>query len=165
MKNMYKSKYTVQAKFLKAMTVIAAVLGAGVYFAGVPYAGRMILDYAPEFSNRYLPWLLLIWLTAVPVAAVFVMCFKLAVAIENGEAFSYESESCLKGVALMAAADSAIFFIGNVIYFLLGINHPSVFIASLSICFVGVCIYVVCSTLSQLVGEAVRIRTENESYI
>lgn len=158
-------KYEQNSKYLKILTVTAAILGVIIYLFAVPYFGSMVAEYAPEFSYCFWPWVIFIWITAIPVGRALFLCFMLATDLGCGRAFSLRSAKSLKGIADCAVIDSALFLLGNIVYLLLGINHPSIFIFSLFICFIGLGIFIVGKTLSQLISEAHELKSENESYI
>jgi hypothetical protein len=68
----------------------------------------------------------------------------------------------LKWISLLAAGDSAFFFLGIIIFAVLGMSHPGVVILSIFIVFVGIAVTVTFAALSHLVYKAARIREENE---
>ena len=105
------------------------ILGVGlciliVYVFVVPMFGRTIVDDAPEFAGWYVPWLVFISITAVPVFIALFFCWKVANNIGNDRSFSMDNANLLKWISWLAAADSAYFFIGNIVLLLLNMSHP-----------------------------------------
>ena len=66
---------------------------------------------------------------------------------------------------MFALADSAYFFIANLVLFFLNMNHPAILLASLFADFAGVVVAVTAAGLSHLVLKAAAIQQENELTI
>ena len=71
----------------------------------------------------------------------------------------------MKRISVLAAIDSAFFFSGNIAYWLIGFNHPSVLLASFFVVFIGVSFSVAAAVLSHLIFKAADIKEENELTI
>ena len=135
------------------------ILGVGlciliVYVFVVPMFGRTIVDDAPEFAGWYVPWLVFISITAVPVFIALFFCWKVANNIGNDRSFSMDNANLLKWISWLAAADSAYFFIGNIVLLLLNMSHPGMTLMSMLIAFFGVAVSIASAALSHLIVKA-----------
>ncbi len=148
-------------------TIIAGmwVFGAALYFVVIPMLGHDIVDDYPEFSGRFVPWLVFIWCTAIPCAAVLVLGWRISSNIGADRSFSRENAKLLKWISYLAAGDAAFFFVGNIVLLLLSMSHPSVALGSLFVVFAGVAIAMAAAALSHLVLKAAAIEEENDLTI
>ena len=83
--------------------------------------------------------------------------------IGKDRSFSIENARLLKWISGLAAGDAAFFFLGNLLYLLLGWSHPGVMLLSLVAVFVGVAISVAAAALSHLVMKAALQQEEREA--
>lgn len=158
----YKMEKAVSKTFKKLIVFVSA---ACVFLYGVviPYLGKEIIQsMGGEFKNYYGPWLALIWLTALPLAIAFIDAWKITSNIEKGRSFSVCTAKMLKNISVLAALDSGIFMAGNILYMILNISHPSVFLASTAVCAFGVCLSVFMGSVSKLAEKAADIKSEND---
>lgn len=153
------------SKWLKIIIIAMALGGLFIYGQVVPFWGIMMILAYPEFSNCHYPWLIMLWLTGIPCYAVLFFSWKIAGNIGKNRAFTYENGKLFKRIAIAAAGDSIFFFVMNVIYLFLNINHPSIVIFSVVIGLVGGAIYVVCSGLSTLVNNAAALQEQSDLTI
>ena len=71
----------------------------------------------------------------------------------------------LQRIAWLAAGDTAFFFLGNVVFTLLSMNHPGILLLSLLICFAGVAVTVAAACLSHLVRKAADLQEQSDLTI
>lgn len=119
----------------------------------------------PEFSFWYWPWLIFLWITAIPCYATLVLGWKITNSIQKNHSFCYKNANLLKQISIFAASDSVFFFIGNMIFLLLHINYLEIILLALFVVFSGVAVSVTAAVLSHLVYKAAQIREESELTI
>lgn len=153
------------SRWLKAVLIGTGICGTVIYFFAFPFLGHDITDAYPEFRSWYWPWLDFLWLTAVPCYAALVSGWKIAGEIGRDNSFCVENAKRLRFISILAAADSALAFAGNLIFLLLNMNHPGVFLLALLIVCVGIALTVVAAALSHLVLKAAKLCEENELTI
>lgn len=153
------------AKWLKFIIIGIGVCGLVIYFLLLPHFGMDLVEENPDLSHCFYPWLIFLWLTAVPCYVVLVLGWRIFGNIGRDNSFCEENSRLLKWVSILAAADSAFFFIMNVVYFFLGMNHPSVLLASLIITFIGAAITVAAAALSHLVLKAAGLQEQSDLTI
>lgn len=71
----------------------------------------------------------------------------------------------MKGIAGMALGDVTFFFMGNVVFLFLNMNHPGIVIASLLIVFIGVAVSVAAVVLSHLIAKAAALKEQTDLTI
>ena len=153
------------AKWLKFIIIGVALCGFVVYAFVIPSIGQGFAYDYPEFSGYYMPWIVFIALTAVPVYIALYLCWKVADNIGHDRSFSLSNAQHLKWISWLAAADSAYFFIGNVVLTLLNMNHPGILFISLVVVFMGVAVSIASAALSHLVLKAADLQEQSDLTI
>ena len=151
--------------WLKIILVGVGVCGLLVYFVVVPSCGNTLLYSYPEYAYRYWPWLIFIWVTALPFYAALFLGWKIAVNIGLDRSFSRDNARYLKWIAWLAALDAIYFFIGNFVMLFSDKSHPGVMLLSLLVVFAGVAVAAVAGALSHLVQKAAVLQEQNDLTI
>ncbi|MCI8360291.1 MAG: DUF2975 domain-containing protein [Clostridiales bacterium] len=152
------------ALWLKGILGGTGVCGAAVYAYLLPFWGQE-LAAGGALSGSYWPWLIFLWLTALPCYAVLVYGWKIAGEIERDNSFCYKNARRLQRVAALAAGDTVFFFAGNLLLLALGRSHPGVAFLSCLVVFAGIAVSVAATVTSHLVYKAAALREENELTI
>ena len=153
------------ASWLKFIIIGVGLCGLIVYALIVPMFGQAQVLEAPEFAYFYMPWLIFISLTAIPVYIALFFCWKVASNIGNDRSFSMDNARLLKWISWLAAADSAYFFIGNIVLLFMNMSHPGVTLMSLIVVFGGVAITIASAALSHLIVKAADLQEESDLTI
>ena len=154
------------SNWLKFIIVGVGLCGLVVYLLVVPMLGQTVAAAEDGLFDRlYWPWLVLIWVTALPIYAALAFGWIIAVNIGKDRSFSVENARLLKWISGLAAGDAAFFFIGNLLYLFLNWSHPGVTLLSLVVVFVGVAISVAAAALSHLVMKAALLQEQSELTI
>ncbi|MBR3475517.1 MAG: DUF2975 domain-containing protein [Oscillospiraceae bacterium] len=154
------------SNWLKFIIVGVGACGLVVYLLVVPMLGQTVaVAEDGVFDHLYWPWLVLIWVTALPIYAALAFGWIIAVNIGKDRSFSVENARLLKWISGLAAGDAAFFFIGNILYLFLDWSHPGVTLMSLIVVFVGVAISVAAAALSHLVMKAALLQEQQELTI
>lgn len=148
--------------WLKAIIAGIGICGLIVYFVILPVYGNSLRQDLPEFAYCFWPWLIFLWVTAIPCYAALVLGWKIAVRIGEDRSFSVDNARSLQTIAWLAAGDTVFFFLGNLVFFFLNMNHPGVLVISLLICFAGVAVTVAAACLSHLVRKAAVLQDESD---
>ena len=158
-------KQTTLAAWLRAILLGMGICGLGVYAGAVPMLGESLVAEYPEFRRCYLPWLGLIWATALPCFLALGCGWRIAGNIGLDRSFTVTNARLLRWISVLAAWDAAVFFGGNLIYLLLDLNHPGIVLFSLLVSFAGVAIAVAFAALSQLVRRAAVLQDQSDLTI
>ena len=153
------------SNWLKAIIIGMGFIGLVFYGVVVPALGNDLVSHYPEYNDAYYLWVVFLWLTAIPCYIVLYLAWKISANIGKDNSFSKENAVCMKYISMLAAGDSIFFFIGNIVYLVIGFNHPSVVLASLVIVFIGVSIAVAAAVLSHLILKAAQLKEENDLTI
>lgn len=153
------------AGWLRFIIIGVGICALVVYAAVIPMLGQSIIYDAPEFAGWYVPWLVFISITAIPVFIALCLCWKVTRNIGSDRSFSMENARLLKWVSWLAAADSAYFFIGNIVMLFLNMSHPGVTLLSLLVVFVGVAVSIAAAVLSHLIVKAADLQEQSDLTI
>ena len=152
--------------WLKAVIIGTGIFGLIVFGFFIPAYGANFASLNPEVAYCYWPWLIFLWLCSVPCFASLFFGWKIASNIGNDNSFSFDNAKQLKIISILAAGDSAFFFIGNWSLALMDMSHPSmIIIITPLVVFVGIAITVVCAALSHLVYKSAVLQSENDLTI
>lgn len=153
------------SRWLKAIIGGMAICGALIYLYIIPILGRDLVDARPEYTSWYFPWLAVVLVSAIPYYWGLYFGWKVSTEIGKDNSFSMENAEYLKNISILAALDSLYFFAANVVFMVIDMNHPGVFLISLIVVFIGVAVTVAAAALSHLVRKAAEIQQENELTI
>ena len=150
---------------LKITIIAAAVFGAALYFWAIPFLGRYTVRMALEFSYAYYPWLILLWITAVPCYIALVLAWRVVRSIDKDELFKAANARRFGIISKLAFGDALFFLTGNVVYMFLNMSHPSIALAAIFICIVGVAFGICMSALAGFFEKAESLQEENDLTI
>ena len=153
------------ARWLKTAIIAAGICGIGVYFYICRFGQFMAADYIPEASECLLPWLVLVFLSAVPCYVILIFGWAVATNIGKGCAFSHANGTHVMMISRLFLADALILFLGNIILWLMGFNHPGVVIMLLIPECLLVAVSGACAVLSRLIRQAAELKEQNDLTI
>lgn len=158
-------KQATLAKWLKLIIIGVGICGLIVFAVVVPMLAKTMIDSYPEFSNYRWPWMILIWIMAVPCYMVLILAWKIVTNIGLDRSFSVENAKLFKWIAVLAIIDSVILFVGNLIFLFLNMTQPSIVLISFIVEFFGIAISVVAAALSHLVNKAADLQDQSNLTI
>ena len=158
-------KQTSLSKWLKIILIGCGICGLLIYALVMPSIGQTLASENPEMSSYFWPWLIFIWVTGIPCYIALFFAWKIAANIGGDKSFSLSNAKLLKWISSLAAGDAAFFFLGNIVFLLLNMNHPSIVLLSLIIEFAGVAISVAAAALSHLVMKAADLQEQSDLTI
>lgn len=148
--------------WLKLILAGVAICGLVVYALVIPMYGMSLRSLYPEYSNRFWPWLLFIWISGIPCFMVLCCGWKISGNIGSDRSFTEKNASLLKTVSVLSALDAGFFFAGNIVLLLLNMSHPGVVLASFMVVFAGVAVAVISAALSHLVKKAAALQEQSD---
>jgi hypothetical protein len=153
------------ANWLKVIVFGTGICGIFLYLFLFPEWGRSISVSNPEYSFAYWPWMIFLWISAVPCYLTLICCYRIASEIGKENSFCNKNAKQLRLISLLAAADTVYFFMGNLVFFFLNMSHPGIILLALIVVFIGIAITVAAAALSHLVYKAAKLQEENEYTI
>lgn len=150
------------AGWLKAIILGAGSCGLIIYFVILPDYGQLLVRSAPEYAFCYWPWLIFLWLTGIPCYAVLFLGWRVACSIQEDREFTLENSRRFRWAARLAAGDAAFLAAGCVLYWLLGMAHPSMVILGVGIGLAGCAAAVVAEALAQLTDKAAALQEQSD---
>ena len=153
------------AFWIKFVILGTAVCGLIIYAWFFPHITGYLIEQNAILQKNELPWLILIWISAIPCYAVLVFGWLISSNIGRDNSFSVANANYLKWVSYMALIDVAYFFIVNVVMLIIDKSHPFIMAVGLVVCFVGTAFSVCAAALSHLVKKASEIKEENDYTI
>ena len=153
------------SRWLKIIIVGIAVCGIGVFAVVIPAMGLSIRSMYPEFENRFWPWLVFMYLTAMPFLAALWFGWKITCNIGADRSFSRENGRYLGRIAILAGGDAAFFFLGNVVLLLMNMSHPGIVILAMIVAFAGGAVSVAAAALSHLANKAAILQEQSDLTI
>ena len=150
------------AKWLKFIIIGVGICGLVTYTIIMPRFGAYLVRHNSMLEKNVMPWLVLIWISAIPCYLVLFFGWKIANNISNDRSFSYDNARYLKWVSYLAMGDSIFLFLANVVFLLLDMSAAAVMLVIGIIVFIGISISICAAALSHLVIKAADIQEENE---
>lgn len=150
------------SKWLKLILIGIGICGLIIYAMIIPMYGLDLKARYPEFSNRFLPWLIFVWVSGIPCFIVLNFAWKISNNIGKDQSFTEQNASLFKLISVFSVADAGFFFVGNIVLLLLNMSHPGVVIASFAIVFLGVAVAVAAAVLSHLVKKAAALQEQSD---
>lgn len=154
-------KRDVISKLLKGMILGMGICGTAIYLLIFPTVSKELISRYPEFSNYYLPWTIFIWLTAIPCYIVLGLMWKFSTSVRQGNIFIFINGKRMKKMFFWTVLDTTFFLLGNIVLFLLNKSHPSIFILSLGVIFIGYSVAVVSIAFGEFLNGAAALQEEN----
>lgn len=158
-------KHSTFSKWLKCILIGVGICFVIAYSFVIPECATYFSTHYPEFSFRYWPWMIFLWIAGIPCLIMLLFAWKIASNIGVDIYFSNNNANFLKWISLLSAGDSAYFFLGNILMLFLNMNHPSVVLASFVISFIGVSISVGAAVLSHIVQRGTLLQEQSDLTI
>lgn len=152
------------ARRLNVVLIGLILCGIFVYGVFLPLRGHHMAMMAKggPFDGAFWPWLLYLWGTAVPCVVAVGYAFSITHTLREGRMFTPQNARRLLMIARWAIGDTVYFFIGQILLFAMGWNHPGVFLMSLFIVFAGAAIATAARALAWLVQKAAELQEESD---
>lgn len=152
-------------KWLKFLVIFVAICGLILCAVVIPVVGRELSGMSPELGRYFKPWVIFVWVLAIPCFAALIHAWMIFNNIEKDKAFSMENAKHMEKISYLAGADTIALISGNIVLLILNINHPSVFLVFLMISIIGIGISVAAAVLSHLIQKAANLQDENDLTI
>ena len=149
-------------KWLKILVLFAAVCGLGLAGGVLPLAGQWLVESYPEFSYCFWPWLIFLWVLSAPCFMALYLAWKIFENIEKDHAFTLENAAHMGRISFLAAADAVVLLVGNVLFWLIGMNHPGILLLCFAVTLIGIGFSVAAEALSHLIRKAADLQDQSD---
>lgn len=153
------------AKWLKGVILAVVVCALILCLYVLPVWGKLIIEEELRVTGGYLCWCILLWLSALPVFGILLLGWKVATEIGRDNSFSETNAISLKYVSVLSLVASLVFFTGNILFLILGINRLGILFLSCLLVFVGLAVSVAAALISHLIYRAATMQEENQLTI
>ncbi len=160
-----KMKHDLFSKCIKIVIAGTTLIGVVSCAYLIPELARVFQRWYPELTYWVLPWLILIYVCAVPCFAAMIVAWKIADNVGKDRSFTMDNSRLFKIFSILALADSAVFGATCLIYWFLGMNHPGLVLLQFFIVFAGLAIFVCMAALSYLVAKAASLQEDSDLTI
>ncbi|MGO3170823.1 MAG: DUF2975 domain-containing protein [Bavariicoccus seileri] len=140
---------------LRIVLILLGIATLIIYAVLIPQFGREIVATNPEFSYYYLPWLLVIWSTVIPLVISLVIALKVVNTFQRNGLELSKTAGWIKQIALLIGGDATYFFVMNLLFLVIGMNHPGVIVLATFILLIGLTVTLVFLFLSRLLQARV----------
>ena len=153
------------SSWLCLITYGVALCILAIFALAIPDYGMSIVAKNPEFESWYLPWLIFVEISGIPCLIALIPSYRIFRKIGCDCSFSVDNARRLSLISVLAAADGAYIFVGNVVFLLLEMSHPGVLLLSFIAVFGAVSISVATAALSHLVRKAAELQEQSDLTI
>jgi len=158
-------KRNLMGKYLKLTLVIALLACIVLFFVIVPNVITDLTSYNAIYDVIYIPALIFIWFTTIPVFIAFYKFWIVFSEIGRDNSFCERNARALRDVSFLASLDSVLYFIALIIALVMNLYSTGILIIALFIIFAGLIFAVLCAALSHLVEKAAALKSENDLTI
>ena len=158
-------KRNLMGKYLKLTLVIALLACIVLFFVIVPNVITDLTSYNAIYDVIYIPALIFIWFTTIPVFIAFYKFWIVFSEIGRDNSFCERNARALRDVSFLASLDSVLYFIALIIALVMKLYSTGILIIALFIIFAGLIFAVLCAALSHLVEKAAALKSENDLTI
>ena len=150
------------ASWLRIIVWIAALIGILFCFLIAPLAGKQVIVIEPALSQIFWPFLLLIWLTAIPFFLALWQCLKIIRNVAADNSFCQDNARYLTLISRLALVECALYAATAVTLAIANIFYPGLMVMIVVIIFCAIAIAIAAAMLSHLVLKASLMKAEQD---
>jgi len=145
---------------MRISVILTAISGLFLSLFVMPSWGESIIYANPEYSRWFWPWLLFSWLVALPCFVILIFVWKVSGAVTQETVFTVLTAKWVKMGAILLLSDALFLFVGNIVMFLFGMNHPGMLLMSIIGVFFAVGLSLLAAVLSRYLTKAAVLQEE-----
>jgi len=150
---------------VRTAVVLISVCGITACFYFLPSFGQDLVNMFPEYAHSYYPWLFFLWIVAAPCFAFLVLIWLLSSSMRRDIIFTHKTARLVKISAMILFYDAVFFITGNIVFLLIGMNHPMILLISVIIAIFGFILAVLTALLSRSLTKAAALQEEVDGTI
>lgn len=153
--------------FLKLSIVLMGLIGVFACVRWFPFSVLYTVDASTEGSlkvtSEFWGQLSFLWACAVPCFWMLYPAWRVSDAFKNDSVFSTTTAKHALSAAKVLFADSAVFIVGNMLFYFLGINLFGILHAMIGA--IGIIVAFMLYVLARYVEKAAALKEENDSIV
>ena len=153
------------SNWLRAIVIIIGLTVLLLAVVFVPNIGKTLVKQNPGTENMYLPCLLYVWATFIPVLGALVLGWFIFAEIGADNSFCAANARRLKHICYLAVFDTLLYIAAAFILAAVNQLHPGTLVIIMCVVFMGVAMSVAAAALSHLTKKAADLKSENELTI
>lgn len=153
------------SKWLKAVTVLLAVMGTIFFFLIVPILAVISRRRYPELSFLFYPGLAYTLIIAVPCYAILYQFWQVCRQIGRDNTFSTQNANAFVTVSRLAFFLAIEWFVGLLFLAVTGWMKTGALVILIFAIFLSIIVTIISAALSHLILKAYELRQENELTI
>lgn len=150
------------SNWLKAIIIMLALCCIVLAALIVPEQGSEFIEGHPEYADLFLPCLICIELTFLPVFIALLKAWGIAADIGRDMSFSLANALRLRSISRLALLDTMAYITGALFLLIIDRIYMDFLFVAMSVAFMGVCFTVACAALSHLTRKAADMKAEND---
>jgi len=153
------------SRLVRTAVVAVGVCGLFGCFYVLPGEGRYMARIYPELARFFWPWLLFLWVAALPCFGLLGLVWQVSSFIKREAVFTKEAAYFIKSGAVLLSYEAGFFLLGNIVFLVLGGSHPVVLLAALFIVVLALALAVGAGAVSRYIARAAALQEEADSTI
>ncbi len=158
-------KHDLFSKCIKIVIAGTTLIGIVCCIYLIPELARVFRMWYPEQAYWATPWMIFLYVCAVPCFAAMVVAWMIATNVGKDQSFTKKNSNLFKIFSILALADTGVFGVGSVVFLLLEMNHPGLLLADFLIVFAGLAIFICTAALSYFTGKAASLQEDSDLTI
>lgn len=150
------------ASWLRIIILIAALIGILLCFLIAPLVGKQVTVIEPALSQIFWPFLLFIWLTAIPFFLALWQCLKIIRNVAADNSFCQANARSLTLISRLALVECAFYVAAAATLAIANIFYPGFMVMIVVIIFCAIAITMAAAMLSHLVLKASLMKAEQD---
>ena len=152
-------------KLIRSTVIVAVFSGLFAYIYIIPTLGTYLVNQYPDYAHLYYPWLIFLWIAALPYLAVLVLMWRVSGFIGQDKVFTTGTAKIAKVGSILFFGNAGFFLLGNVVFLVLNMNHPIVLLLSFFICMFNVTLAVFAAVVARYITKAATLQEEADNTI
>ena len=99
---------------------------------------------------------------SIPCFWALYLAWKIFGNIEKDHAFTTENAEYMGRISFLAVADAVVLLVGNVLFWLIGMNHPGILLLCFVVTLIGIGFSVAAAALSHLIWKAADLQDQSD---
>ena len=150
---------------MRVSVIAAAICGQFLCAYIIPVWGWDVACANPEFAGWFWPWLIFAWAFSIPCFAILYFVWRVSGAVYNETVFTMQTANWVKAAAVTLLCGAELLFVGNVVLFLLNMNHPGILLMFMAGDIFIIALVLFAAVLARYITKAAVLQEESEGTL